>query len=174
MSKHKVRISGVDALFKRVMAEHEGWLYRLCEACYPFDRPRRDALYNDVLYRVWRGLHSVRVSDDLGAWLFTVAANTAAEHRRRRKWQTLVRPLHPADEHIALDDDPVRQMLDELYCLIEHLGETDRRLVYLYLDEVPQGRIAELMGLSEANVSTRIKRIKDKLKKMHDEQEQQD
>ena len=173
MSKKRLSETEVDALFERIRSEYGRRLYCLCDLYFHYDRSLCDDVYNDVLYRLWRGLRSFHRGTNLEAWLFTVAANTLADRQRRRKWQTLVRPLSPADERIALDDDdPERQMLDELYCLIEHLGETDRRLVYLYLDEVPQSRIAQIMGLSTANVSTRIKRIKDKLKKMHDEQEQ--
>lgn len=55
-------------------------------------------------------------------------------------------------------------MLAELYQLIDKLDTDDRTLAYLYIDDLPQVRIAEIMNLSETNVSTRINRIKDKLK----------
>ena len=40
----------------------------------------------------------------------------------------------------------------------------DRALLLLYLDERPQREIAEILGISEANVSTKIGRLKQRLR----------
>ena len=171
MSKKGIPIDQVDAFFERIKAEYARRLYCLCEIYFPYDRARREALYNDVLYRIWCGLPTFRQGSNLDAWLFCLAANTAADHRRRGRWRQIFRPLTPAVEQMAAEDDSDQQMLDELYRLIDSLEERDRRLTYLYLDKVPQSQIAEMLGMSVANVSTRIQRIKNKLKEMHDERE---
>ena len=40
----------------------------------------------------------------------------------------------------------------------------DRALIILYLEDRNQKEIGEIMGISETNVSTKIARIKEKLK----------
>ena len=49
---------------------------------------------------------------------------------------------------------------------IGRLGALDRQIILLYLEDVPQTEIAEITGLSQANVSTRVHRIKARLTEM--------
>ena len=51
-----------------------------------------------------------------------------------------------------------------LYQFIEKLGEMDKALILLYLDDVKHKDIAEILGISESNVATKISRIKLTLK----------
>lgn len=50
-----------------------------------------------------------------------------------------------------------------LYQLISELPETDRIIISLELEEVKQAEIAQIVGLSEANIRVKIHRIKEKL-----------
>ena len=47
---------------------------------------------------------------------------------------------------------------------INELKELDRALIILFLEAKTYKEIAEILGISETNVATRISRIKDKLK----------
>ena len=62
-------------------------------------------------------------------------------------------------------------VIDTLYCLIDSLGQTDRELVYLYLDGVPQHRIAAAMGIPRSTVASRMAAIKKKLKKTYENED---
>jgi RNA polymerase sigma-70 factor (ECF subfamily) len=53
-----------------------------------------------------------------------------------------------------------------LYAAINRLGEFDRAIVVLYLEEFLYREISEIMGISEGNVSVRLVRIKKKLKEI--------
>ena len=53
---------------------------------------------------------------------------------------------------------------------IGKLLELDRALMLLYLEEKKQTEIAEILGLSVANVSTKVGRVKEKLKKQFSNQ----
>lgn len=57
-------------------------------------------------------------------------------------------------------DDGIRQ----LYALIDRLDAFNRALALLYLDERSQREIAEILGISESNVGTRIHRLKQRLR----------
>lgn len=54
---------------------------------------------------------------------------------------------------------------DFLFKSISELPETDRIIISLELEDVKQSEIAEIIGLSEANVRVRLHRIKEKLTK---------
>ena len=56
--------------------------------------------------------------------------------------------------------------LGELYRLIGKLGEMDRAVILLWLDENSYKEIAEILGISPSVVGVRINRIKAKLREM--------
>ena len=65
--------------------------------------------------------------------------------------------------------DPVNEMLKQLYRMINQLGQLDKSIILLYLEEKSYEEIAEITGLTVTNVATKLSRIKDKLKKMKKE-----
>ena len=63
-------------------------------------------------------------------------------------------------------DTVEKEQLHELYTLINRLGELERALIMLWLDERSYEEIAEILDISVSNVGVRINRIKTKLKVM--------
>jgi RNA polymerase sigma-70 factor (ECF subfamily) len=57
-------------------------------------------------------------------------------------------------------------MLKELYYLIGQLGQLDKSIILLYLEEKSYEEISEITGLTVTNVATKLNRIKEKLRKM--------
>jgi RNA polymerase sigma-70 factor (ECF subfamily) len=53
-----------------------------------------------------------------------------------------------------------RRALDRVHALIQRLRPLDRQVMLLYLEDEDAASIAEITGLSVANVSTKIHRIK--------------
>lgn len=64
------------------------------------------------------------------------------------------------------EKDELTEMLRQLYRMINQLGQLDKSIVLLYLEEKSYEEIAEITGLTVTNVATKLSRIKDKLKKM--------
>ena len=60
---------------------------------------------------------------------------------------------HEAEQHIRL-----------LQRFIARQPPLDRALLLLYLDDRPQREIAEVLGISETNVSTKIGRLKQRIR----------
>jgi RNA polymerase sigma factor (sigma-70 family) len=54
--------------------------------------------------------------------------------------------------------------LNLLLKFINELKEIDKSIMLLYLDDKSYKEIAEITGISESNVATKISRIKDRLK----------
>ena len=59
------------------------------------------------------------------------------------------------------------QNLNKLQQFISELKEFDRALMLLYLDEKSHKEIAEIIGITETNVATKIGRIKTELKQKY-------
>ena len=60
------------------------------------------------------------------------------------------------------------EALNHLYDAIKRLSEVDRGVILLYLEEKSYKEIAEITGTNPNNIGVRIKRIKEKLKKILD------
>jgi len=60
------------------------------------------------------------------------------------------------------------EALNQLYDAIKLLSEVDRGVILLYLEEKSYKEIAEITGTNPNNIGVRIKRIKERLKKLLD------
>ena len=67
------------------------------------------------------------------------------------------------------EDDETQTMLQQLYRMINRLGQLEKSIILLYLEEKSYEDISEITGLPVTNVATKLNRIKDKLKKMNKE-----
>lgn len=60
-------------------------------------------------------------------------------------------------------------MLAEMYRIISRLGQLEKSIILLYLEKRSYEEIAEITGLSLTNVATRLARIKEKMRRMKEE-----
>ena len=61
-------------------------------------------------------------------------------------------------------DPTEEQQLNLMYSAIRELGDIDKALVFLYLEDKNYSEIAETLGISEVNARVKMNRIKTKLK----------
>ena len=66
----------------------------------------------------------------------------------------------------AASDSERRETIGLLYTAIQRLREFDRALILLHLEQLSYKEIAQIMGISEANVSVRLVRIRNDLKRL--------
>ena len=87
--------------------------------------------------------------------------------KKKNKVQYFATDYLPAtlteDTHAFADED-----LNQLYDAIRQLSEVDRAVILLYLEEKTYQEIANIMGTNPNNIGVRIKRIKQRLKKILD------
>jgi RNA polymerase sigma-70 factor, ECF subfamily len=108
------------------------------------------------------------------AWLLAIARNLVHDHRRRVRVRQYI-PLGtmgdlvedaPSPEERLLRKEEVGRLLDAL----AGLGDDDREIVSLRYGSGLDGRdVAEMLGISEANVRTRLWRALKRLKAALDE-----
>jgi RNA polymerase sigma-70 factor, ECF subfamily len=79
--------------------------------------------------------------------------------------------LKKHEEIPVMDSDTDRKEdVDQLFWTIDQLNDIEKAIMLLYLEEKSYRIIAEIIGISEKNVSVKIVRIKSKLGKMIKEQ----
>lgn len=150
------------ALFDEIVAQHGAALARLAGA-YERDHASRDELMQEILLALWRALPGFRGDASLRTWMYRVAHNVATTHvvrDRRRQARDVANP-EPEPTHDGAVDETER--LAMLHDAIQRLAPLDRQIVLLYLEEIPQAEIAAITGITIANVSTRVGRIKERL-----------
>ena len=69
-----------------------------------------------------------------------------------------------ADVSRIAAEEGTSERLQELYKLINELGKLERALILLWLEERSYQEMAEILGISKANVAVKLNRVKEKLK----------
>ena len=151
-------------LYARAVAESGRMLDRLA-AGYEADPDKRRDLRQDIHLQLWKSLAAFDGRCSLKTWTLRVAHNTAASYviREQRRNSPLVSfeelegILVRADQPKDISRD---RALRDLQDLILQLRPLDRQIVISYLEEMDAASIAEITGLSAANVAMKIHRIK--------------
>ena len=156
--------SRVRALYERAVADYGNALKRLTRA-YEADPDRRRDLLQEIHMALWESLARFDGRSALGTWVYRVAHNTATSICIRRKsaraqlvsLEDIELPAASIDRERDLDE---RQGMERLLVLIQRLRPLDRQVMLLYLEDIDARAIGEIVGLSAANVATKIHRVK--------------
>lgn len=125
-------------------------------------------LYQEVILNLWKAFPRFRKECKPSTYVYRIALNTCISFLRKEKRTLPTVELTPNIDCID-EDDVTQQMLSQLYQMINRLGQLDKSLILLYLDDNSYEEISEITGLTITNVATRLSRIKDKLRKMNKE-----
>lgn len=150
--------------FTNVVLENKSTIYTVC---YMFskDKDEIDDLFQEVLVRMWNGFESFRGESSLNSWIWRVSLNTCLNFEKRKSREGervgLNVDIGPAD---GTDDDAmqIRQLRER----IGKLGFIDRSIILLWLENMSYDEIGAIVGMSPKNVSVKLVRIREKLKRM--------
>lgn len=153
-------------IFRAVIESNKGIIYKVARAYCKNNDDRKD-LIQEITIQVWRSFDTYREQYKRSTWMYRIALNVAISfYRKNARRQNIALPY---EESLILEI-PNEEMPDAehdytlLQRCIAELKELDKALMVLYLEEHSHKEIAEIMGISETNVSTKIGRIKEKLK----------
>jgi RNA polymerase sigma-70 factor (ECF subfamily) len=153
--------------FAQIVKEHKGTIYTVC---YMFSKDEAEVsdLFQDILVNLWKGFAKFRGESSYGTWIYRVSLNTciSAERKKKRKAETI--PL-TMDINLFEDSDEDTRQVRMLRDRISRLGPFDRAIVLLWLENLSYDEIGAIVGISAKNVSVRLVRIREQLKKMSNE-----
>lgn len=168
------RAQGGDmAAYGELVGRYQDRVYGLSARLLNATEDARDAA-QEIFIRVFRALPGFDLRADFATWLYRVATNTCLDMLRRRRRERLRLP--PDDEpgrQDRLRDDragPEEALLDkerlqELRRAVADLPEGYRAaLVLHHYQRLRYRQVAEILGLPEKTVATRIHRAKLMLK----------
>ena len=152
--------------FLSVIKEYERVIYKVCYL-YTSRNATLNDLYQDVVLNLWRAYPKFRGECKISTWIYRIALNTCISFIRKEKNVPEIVTLTPYEsEWMTEEQDSFQLMLKELYYLIGQLGQLDKSIILLYLEEKSYEGISEITGLTVTNVATKLNRIKEKLRKM--------
>ena len=123
----------------------------------------------EIVYQLWKSGQSFDTHRKFSTWMYRIALNVAISFYRRQRRSGL-RITFGGDLHLMeLEDRPdgdeeLDEKVDLLQQFISELGELDKALMILYLEEKSYREMAEVLGITETNVATKLSRIKGRLK----------
>lgn len=155
----------IEQEFTKVVREHKGTIYTVC---YMFSKDEDEVadLFQEILINIWKGFENFRGDSSIRTWIWRISFNTCVSYEKRKSRRGSTIPLS-LNINLFDDSDEDTRQIKMLQKRIRQLGPFDRAIVLLWLDDLSYAEIGEIVGISEKNVSVRLVRIREQLKKMN-------
>ncbi len=156
-------------LLSSIIDENYQKIFRLCMRYFGNREEAEDAT-QDVFEKVWMNIEKFRGEASVSTWVFRIATNVCLSTLRRKKIEPVRMDVLKAEnsdedyheEKRVMEREEARiKFLNEF---LQELNPADRSIVSLYLENVDSKTIAEIMGMTDTNIRTRIHRIKNLIK----------
>jgi RNA polymerase sigma factor (sigma-70 family) len=150
--------------FVRLVSQHERLIYKVCNMYGTEEEVRKD-LFQEIVLQAWTAYPRFQGEAAFSTWLYRIAFNTAATYQRKSSRNRTTSYSELPDVHYEALNMAEEEQYRLMYRMISELPAMEKALVMLFMDDYSYRQIAEILGISESNVGTRLARIKEKLKK---------
>jgi RNA polymerase sigma factor (sigma-70 family) len=151
--------------FQEIIEQHKGILFKVSRTYCQNEDDRQD-LIQEMMIQIWKSSQNYNEKFAITTWMYRISLNVAISFYRKnaRRQRTNI----PLNEHISQlqeeDNTEKEHQLNLLEQFIGELNDLDKALMLLYLEDKSHAEIADILGISLSNVSTKAGRIKDKLR----------
>lgn len=157
------RVSDLQRRFEDLLRAHHRIVVHVARLYAPHKDDRQD-LAQEIRIQLWRAFPSWDETRSFTTWTYRIALNVGISHLRRagtharhfEPWNDALLDTVADPKTSPGESDPMHELADR----VSRLAPFDRALVLLYLDDRPAAEIADVLGISPSNVTTRIDRIK--------------
>ena len=153
------------AQFHDLLERHRKIVFKVANTYCRNPHDRAD-LAQEIAAQCWRAFPGYDAQRSFSTWMYRIALNVAisfvrnTQHRDKHS-VALDEELHDvATDSEAESDERVR----ELYRFIDQLDALNRALLLLYLEDRSHREMADILGISETNVATKISRLKQRIR----------
>jgi len=164
-----------EEIFLRRIDQYRG-IIRKVAAGYTSTPADQKDLSQEIMLQLWRAYPRYSPDRSFSTWMYRIALNVAISFLRRNT--RLVRQTVPLDDLAReLPDESASAGQDDervaiLHRLIAMLDPLNRALLLLYLDDRSYREIADILGITETNVATKLSRLKERLRQTLTKQEE--
>jgi len=161
-----------QTVFLQLIRDNKGILYKICHS-YCRNKDDHEDLMQEMIYQLWRSGEEFDPHYKLSTWMYRIALNVAISFYRKQTRSgarvELGFQVMELEDPGSGPEEELEQKIDLLQQFIAGLGELDKALMILYLEERPYREIAEILGITETNVATKLSRIKGRLKQQFEQ-----
>lgn len=151
--------------FVTELENNQNIVHKVC-SLYTHNRDAHNDLFQEITIQLWKAYPKFRGEAKFSTWMYRVALNTAITLYRKSKKSVPTQDYDSVIFKIKADEyDPTEEkQLALMYKAIRQLGDIDKALVFLYLEDKSYREISETLGISEVNARVKMNRVKTKLK----------
>lgn len=153
--------------FLKLTSENQGIIYKICNV-YADNREDKEDLKQEIILQLWKSYPAFKGKSKFSTWMYRIAFNTAITNIRKSKQHPIIEALSGSELSLSEKEniDYLNEDINSLYKAIAKLKDVEKAIIMLYLEEKNYKEIGEIVGISEKNVSVRLVRSKEKLKKL--------
>lgn len=153
--------------FRDLLERHRKIVFKVANT-YGHQPDDRADLAQEIAAQLWRAFSGYDPQRTFSTWMYRIALNVAISHvRTETHRQRHAVPLDDDLHDLADDRGPdheADQRVRALHRFIGQLEPLNRALLLLYLEDHSYREIAEILGISETNVATKISRLKQRIR----------
>lgn len=160
-------VSATHRQFNDLLERHRKIVFKVANTYSRHPDDRAD-LAQEISAQLWRAFPGYDSARTFSTWMYRIALNVAISFvRTHRLRERHTEPLHEQHEALMGHAD-VSAEADERVCALEQFMATlqplDRALLLLYLEQHSHREIADVLGITETNVATKIGRLKERIR----------
>lgn len=156
----------LEKSFIEMIQQNERIIYKVCSFYISEEYPLAD-LYQEVVYNLWKGYPTFRNESSFSTWIYRISLNTCVSGLRKIiKKPDKIEISAFKDSILAYEPEDTTEQIKEMYRFIYKLSTIEKAIMLLWLEEKTYQEISDITGLTVSNVATKLKRSKEKLKKM--------
>lgn len=151
--------------FVTELENNQNIVHKVC-TLYTNDRDSHNDLFQEITIQLWKAYPKFRGESKFSTWMYRVALNTAITLYRKSKKRLKTEDYDSVIYKIKSEEyDPAEdRQLKLMYEAIRELGDIEKALVFLYLEDKDYGEISETLGITEVNARVKMNRVKNKLR----------
>jgi RNA polymerase sigma-70 factor (ECF subfamily) len=147
-------LEGQTEAFTELITKYQNSVFSLAYQ-KALDRAEAEDIAQEAFLRAYGQLRRLKNRDSFGWWLCGIVRNISREHARAHG------PERPLESIVEPQAPPRDRRRDELLSLVGELPEKYRLPLTLhFVEQIDYGRIAEILGIKETSVRSRVHRAK--------------
>lgn len=126
-----------------------------------------DDILQNVFYKIQTNIGSLKNTEKLHSWVYTIAKNSIMDFYREHKYDQLLTELPDGLAYYQAEINANEEIAECLKTMIQYLPEKYKSAIILTeFQNLTQKELSEKMGLSLSGAKSRVQRARVKLKEM--------
>jgi RNA polymerase sigma-70 factor (ECF subfamily) len=156
------QITSAEKFFTEILESYKKLIFKIANSYCPDPEERKD-LVQEIVLQLWKAFPKYDKKYALSTWIYRIALNVSISNYRKGKSRKKTEENYKQAVEFTDHGNYRNDQLEKLYKLIDRLNPLEKAIMILYLEGKNHKVMADIMGTSATNISTRINRIKNKL-----------